>query len=236
MSTTTTEAVVHVTTGPDPPVWHRMYDRFVDTGSPRSMSSSFRARRWHLLLGRFAHLDAMTVLDLGGTVAGWSVAPVLPAHLTIVNCEPAAGPVPGGVEVVLGDACSLDRSITERSWDLVFANSVIEHVGGHARRLAFAESVRTLAPHHWVQTPNRWFPLEPHFLVPGLQFLPTRLRAQVIADWPLNKWRPADRRAAMEAALELELIGRAELAHYFPTSRIVSERIGPLTKSLVAVA
>jgi hypothetical protein len=113
---------------------------------------------------------------------------------------------------------------------------VIEHVGGHHRRVAFASSIRSLAPHHWVQTPNRWFPVEPHFLVPGLQFLPTRLRARVIADWPLNKWRPADRRAAMEAALELELLGRAELAHYFPTSTILAERVGPLAKSLVAVA
>lgn len=228
--------VVGVTAGPDPPVWHRAYDRFVDTASPRSLSSTFRTHRWRLLLDRFPDLASMTVLDLGGTVAGWSVAPVEPGRLTIVNCEPAAGPVPDTVEVVLGDACALDRSITGRAWDLVFANSVIEHVGGHDRRVAFAESIRALAPSHWVQTPNRWFPVEPHFLVPGLQFLPTRLRALVIAGWPLNKWRPADRRAAMEAALELELIGRAELAHYFPTSTILAERLGPFTKSLVAVS
>ncbi len=201
-----------------------------------SLSSAFRARRWQLLLDRFADLASLSVLDLGGTVAGWSVAPVAPARLTIVNREPATGPVPDHVEVVLGDACALDRSITGRSWDLVFANSVIEHVGGHDRRVAFAESIRALAPHHWVQTPNRWFPIEPHFLVPGLQYLPTRARAWVIADWPLNKWRPADRRAAMEAALELELLGRSELAHYFPTSTIIAERVGPFAKSLVAVA
>jgi hypothetical protein len=234
--TATTDDLVTVAPVPDPPVWHRLYDRFVDTGSPASLSSTFRARRWNLLLEQFPDLASMTVLDLGGTVTGWSVAPEVPAQLTIVNCDPATGPVPPGVEVVLGDACALDPAISARAWDLVFANSVIEHVGGHHRRVAFAESVRTLAPHHWVQTPNRWFPLEPHFLVPCLQFLPTRLRALVIAEWPLNKWRPADRRTAMEAALELELLGRSELAYYFPGSTILREHLGPLTKSLVAVA
>lgn len=217
------------------PVWDRVYDRFVDTSSTHSISSTFRGRRWNLLLDRFPGLDQMAVLDLGGTLSGWSVAPVVPAQLTIVNCEPAVGPVPDRVEVVLGDACALDRTVTDRSWDLVYANSVIEHVGGHDRRVAFAESIRANAPHHWVQTPNRWFPFEPHFLVPFLQFLPTRLRALVIAEWPLNKWRPADRRAAMEAALELELIGRSELAFYFPGSTIIGEQLGPFAKSLVAV-
>lgn len=222
--------------GPDPPVWHRLYDRLVDTGSATSVSSAFRTRRWQLLLDRFPDLASRTVLDLGGTVAGWSAAPVTPDRLTIVNAEPLAEAVPDHVEVVLGDACALDRSVTDRSWDLVFTNSVIEHVGGHDRRAAFAESVLGLSAHHWVQTPNRWFPVEPHFLVPGLQFLPTRARARIIAAWPLNRWRPADDRAAMEAALDLELIGRAELAHYFPGSTILEERLGPLTKSLVAVA
>lgn len=216
------------------PVSHRIYDRFVDTGSTTSLSTTFRTRRWRLLLDRFPDLDTMDVLDLGGTVESWAVAPARPAHLTIVNLEVPGDPVLPHTELVAGDVCALDPSVASRSWDLVFSNSVIEHLGGHERRVAFAASVRSLAPHHWVQTPNRWFPIEPHFLAPGLQFLPVAARAEVIARWPLNKWRPADRRTAVQAALELELIGRTELAYHFPGSEIVGERLGPFTKSLVA--
>lgn len=63
-------------------------------------------------------------------------------------------------------------------FDLVYSNSVIEHVGGHARSCDFAGMVKTLARRHWgVQTPYRYFSIEPHWLFPGLQFLPQSARA-----------------------------------------------------------
>jgi hypothetical protein len=38
------------------------------------------------------------------------------------------------------------------------ATSLIEHVGGQWRRQAFAEAARSLADHHWVQTPYSELP------------------------------------------------------------------------------
>ena len=85
----------------------------------------------------------------------------------------------GWLHNVLGDACDLPSALRGQRFDLVFSNSVIEHVGGHSRRAAFADSVHALSDHHWVQTPYRYFPLEPHFLFPGFQFLPLRAKAEV---------------------------------------------------------
>ena len=72
------------------------------------------------------------------------------------------------------------------SYDVVFSNSLLEHVGGHAQRAALAREVRSLAPRHWVQTPYRYFPLEPHWLFPGMQF-PLEAQAefwkQMVPDW-----------------------------------------------------
>lgn len=53
-----------------------------------------------------------------------------------------------------------------QDFGLVYSNSLIEHLGGHARRAAFAEQVRSLAPRHWVQTPYRYSLIKPHWLVP----------------------------------------------------------------------
>ncbi len=217
------------------PLWDRIYDGFVDTGSPRSLSTSFRSRRWTMLAEWIGDLSTMRVLDLGGTIESWSVAPVQPRHLTIVNRDEPVSHLDSSVDFVHGDVCDLDPVLTRSTWDLVYSNSVIEHLGGHERRQAFADGVRGLGTRSWIQTPNRYFPIEPHFLFPGLQFLPVPARAAVIRRWPLNKWRPADARSAMESALDLELIGRAELAYYLPDSDIVAERVGGLTKSIVAV-
>jgi hypothetical protein len=86
-----------------------------------------------------------------------------------------------------------------------------------------------------VQTPYRYFPVEPHFLFPGFQFLPLKARAALVQRWPLVHTRPGDHDAAVSAALHVELLGRTELEALFPDSEIVSEKLAGLTKSLVAV-
>jgi hypothetical protein len=64
---------------------------------------------------------------------------------------------------VTGDACqaadALAKAGVDTSFELVFSNPLIEHVGGHARRSKLARQVHQLAPPHWVQTPYPYFPL-----------------------------------------------------------------------------
>jgi len=118
----------------------------------------------------------------------------------------------------------------------VYSNSLIEHVGGFARRQAVAEVVRELAPHHWVQTPARSFPIEPHFLFPGFQFLPLSARARILEHWKLRHGQfPSDHDVAVSQAILVELISATEMKFLFPTSEILHERFAGLTKSLIAV-
>jgi hypothetical protein len=86
-----------------------------------------------------------------------------------------------------------------------------------------------------VQTPYRYFPIEPHFVAPGMQFLPNAAQAAVAKWWPLSHTKPADRLAATESALWIELLDRTQMRFYFPDSTLRSERFAGLTKSLIAV-
>jgi hypothetical protein len=176
----------------------------------------------------------MSVIDLGGRVDTWRNAPVRPKRVHVVNLEPLPGELPEWAELDYGDACALPQQIAARRYDLVFSNSVIEHVGGHERRLRFAESVHLLAPAHWVQTPYRFFPIEPHWVAPGMQFLPTSLRTTAAYRWPLAHTRAPSRAAAMNSAMWTELIDKTQMRHYFPDSAIRSERFAGLTKSMIA--
>jgi hypothetical protein len=200
--------------------------------SGSSFAAQARRERFLLLAGRFERLDDMEVVDLGGTPEFWREAPVRPRHVTCVNIACQSGNA-SWVDVVEADVCDI-RSIGR--FDLVFSNSTIEHLGGHARRLQFAETVRSLAPHYWVQTPNRYFPLEPHFVFPFMQLLPTRARAAVAANWPLSNVTTASPSDAVEKVLEIELLTVKELGHYFPGASILRERVLGLTKSFIAVS
>jgi hypothetical protein len=212
---------------------HDLRHRFVD--APSSVGARSRARRWDRFLAVFPGLADMTVVDLGGRLEWWRRAPVRPKHVHVVNLESPDGEVPEWGAFTRGDACDLPLAVRERNYDLVFSNSVIEHVGGHSQRVRFADVVHRLAGRHWVQTPYRYFPIEPHVLFPGFQFLPVSARAAVAGRWPLLHTPPKDRRAALGVALRVELLSRSEMAYLFPGSRIESERFAGLAKSLLAI-
>lgn len=212
---------------------HSMRARFVD--SPTSLGAKARARRWEWFQQAFPDVGSMSVIDLGGRAESWLRAPVRPARVLVVNLEKPTGEAPEWITEEQGDACELPEHVRKGEYDLVFSNSVLEHVGGHERRLRFAEAVHELAPRHWVQTPYRYFPVEPHFLFPGFQFLPLAARVRLVRRWPLVHTPPEDRASALRVALWVELLSRTEMAHYFPHSTVRAERLGGLAKSLIAI-
>jgi hypothetical protein len=212
---------------------HALRRRFVD--APGSLGDRRRTRRANWLVEQFPDLAQMSIIDLGGRVSSWENAPVRPKHVHIVNLEREAGEIPSWAEVDHGDACQLPPEILNRRYDLVFSNSVIEHVGGHERRLRLAEAVHTLAASHWVQTPYRYFPIEPHWVAPGMQHLPIAVRSRYALRWPLGHTPAKDREDALETVLWVELLDRTQMRHYFPDSKLRVERFMGLTKSLIAV-
>jgi hypothetical protein len=215
----------------------RVRERVVD--SPTSLGAKARKRRWDVFRSLFPDIEQMRVVDLGGTVESWRRAPVQPREVVVVNLLEPGDADTSWLVPVLGDACDargvLAASGVDASFDLVFSNSLLEHVGGHAHRVALAREVRELAPRHWVQTPYRYFPVEPHWVFPMMQFLPVAARTRVARDWPLVHTRAASAEEALADVQWTELIGITELRGYFPDSEVVMERMGGLVKSIVAV-
>lgn len=217
-------------------VARRVRALIADPNRPGSLSARARRRRWATLTEAFPELSSMSVLDLGGTVEFWADAAIRPAKLTLLNPGiPDASPLPWA-EALRGDACDPPAAIGTRSFDLVYSNSTIEHVGGHARRRLFADTVHRLGSHLWVQTPYRYFPIEPHFVFPWFQHLPVSARTAIATRWPLSPPQfPTDRVSAREEVMSIELLSITEMRDYFPEAELRLERSGGLVKSLIAV-
>lgn len=209
--------------------------RLGDPNLQGSLANGARSRRWREFSFRFPDLAAMRVLDLGGVPDVWRTAPERPAHVTTVNLTPYPFGEDTWLNHVVGDACDLPAQLRRERFDLVFSNSLIEHVGGHARRQQFSESVLLWGPLHWVQTPYRYFPIEPHWLFPGMQFLPHAARVFVSMHWRLGHIRTMTRAKAEEKVNEIELLCITQMRGLFPDSEIWHEQFSGLTKSLVAV-
>jgi hypothetical protein len=201
---------------------------------PASLAARARKRRWLRFQHEFPDIAEMNVIDLGGVVEEWLRAPTQPASLTVVNLFDQPAPN-DKTRIVVADACALPSALSRERFDLVFSNSVIDQVGGHYRRLQFAEAVQGLADRHWIQTAYRYFPLDAYTLFPMQQQLPLRVRAAISRHWPIG-YRHADEESeAVLLNLGIEALSRTALRAYFPDSKVVAERWAGMTKSLIAI-
>lgn len=205
--------------------------------------SRFRTRRFRLVREMIERIcqtgGSCRILDLGGDFAYWR--PFLPSlanmpiEIVLANLQPPdAQPDDSRFSAIVANACDL-RDIPDASFDLVHSNSVIEHVGRWNEMSAMAREIRRVAASYYVQTPNVWFPIEPHYRKIGFQWLPDQFRAALHLRTKIGFYpRAADYSEAMRFAQDAVLLSVYQLQILFPGAEIVRERIGPLTKSLIA--
>jgi hypothetical protein len=177
------------------------------------------------------------ILDIGGTNSFWEQRGWTgrkDVHIVLVNLD-AEPSLHENIQARRGDATDLTE-FSDGAFDVVFSNSVIEHLSTFERQTAMASEVRRLAPRYWVQTPNFWFPIEPHFLTPGWHWLPARVRIALLKRRRWG-WRGpcSDREDAEALVREIRLMRGRELSAMFPDATLRKERVGPLVKSFVAV-
>lgn len=197
----------------------------------------FRAQRMRLF-ERTLELTPLTrVLDVGGSPSIWQFASVQP-RLTILNLPTALEPAADCVARVAGDGCMLP--FKDKAFDIVFSNSVIEHLGTESQRGRFAQEIARVGHRYWVQTPNRRFPVEMHLMLPLVHYLPKSWQRPIVDRFTI--WQlvaqpsAAQREYYIEHFLnELHLLDARELQRLFPDGRVVRERFLGLTKSLIAV-
>jgi SAM-dependent methyltransferase len=179
---------------------------------------------------RFVELLGITeqtrVLDVGGTPDIWALAPVRP-RVVYLNESREEAPA-----TVHGDGCFLP--FRDRSFDVVFSNSVIEHVGDAARQRAFAKEVARVGRGYWVQTPNRRFPLEVHLHTPFVHWLPRSWQRALVPRFAVWCWivrtTPDRREFYLRHYLEtIRLLDAGQVGALFPDSQILC---GP--KSIIA--
>ncbi|WP_421999496.1 class I SAM-dependent methyltransferase [Reyranella sp.] len=76
-----------------------------------------------------------------------------------------------GVRFVQADA--RDLPFDDGSYDYVHSSAVIEHVGSQQQQVAFLKELWRVARRGiFVTTPNRWFPIEVHTVLPLIHWLP----------------------------------------------------------------
>jgi hypothetical protein len=141
-----------------------------------------RARKLELFHELLRPGPESTVVDVGVTDApfgGGSTDNFFEAHYPWPERITAVGPTElsrfeaAFPKVHAVHADGRDLPFADGEFDLGFSNAVVEHVaGGRAEQQRFVEELCRVARRVFVTTPNRWFPVDPHTLLPFVHWLP----------------------------------------------------------------
>ncbi|HSK42690.1 MAG TPA: methyltransferase domain-containing protein [Candidatus Binatia bacterium] len=197
----------------------------------RPILQHFRKGRMAMFADWFAISHKTTVLDMGGGAFNWTMIRERP-QLTILDVYDHPNKAPWASYVV-GNGCATD--FKTGSFDIVFSNSVIEHVGGIERQRQFAKECMRCGRSFFVQTPNKWFPLDTHTLMLFAHWLPQRVFRKLLRFSPRFLIFKSDA-GDMEDFANMRLLSKRDMQELFPGAKIIEEKFCGITKSLIAVS
>lgn len=214
-----------------------MASKFLNSNSKQSLNQKFREKRFQFfkgLLDKLGTKDTIRILDIGGTEAYWENMNFVGnqnIHITLLNINQF--PVKHANFIsVKGDACNLSE-YADKQFDLVHSNSVIEHLFTFENQQRMASEAMRVGKSYYIQTPNYYFPIEPHWVFPFFHFLPVSLRVFLTKNFNLGHYKKAEsQEAALNRVKEVQLLSEGEMKTLFPNGKVYREKFLGLTKSV----
>jgi SAM-dependent methyltransferase len=194
----------------------------------------FRGRRIKKLVSMYPNLAEMSVLDVGGRPVIWEILAeefeIRPKNLILLNMEDEAESF-DNYDRVIGDGRNLPYG--DKAFDLVFSNSVIEHVGNETDKTAFAKECLRVGKNIYIQTPNRWFPIETHLVTLFIHWFPQQWFSKLSFLSIRFLFLLSNRQQFNEIVSGIKLVDKQQLQTFFPKRTIVTERFFGIAKSFI---
>ncbi len=216
-----------------------LFELFASSDQPNSLGAKFRAKRLqhfeNLFLSQIRPNRPIRILDVGGTDYFWkdSQIPSIPGvsiSLLNLHLEPTTHPQ---IQSLIGDATDM-KEFEDQSFDLVFSNSVIEHLYTYENQQKMAKEIRRIGKRYFIQTPNKYFPIEAHYALPFAQFLPKTLVFHLLTKTPLSRMKRWEKKQARQYLNEIRLLDEREMKSLFPGCEVFREQAFGMTKSITA--
>ena len=95
------------------------------------------------------------------------------------DCSVLKNKYPNVKDFIIGDGKK--TKFLDNSFDIVHSNATIEHVGSYINQLKFIEeSVRISKKFVFIQTPNRYYPIDFHTTIPLIHWMPKKIHRKIL--------------------------------------------------------
>jgi len=210
--------------------------KYTNVNDAKSLSNKFRRKRIEIfknLLNKYN--PPVKILDLGGTQEFWENMELISdrIQITIINTE--------SINTKYKNLKSLKKDVRDLSefrdkdYDIVFSNSLIEHIGDFPEQKKLAEEITRIGKTYFIQTPNYYFPLEPHFLFPYFQLLPKKMKVILLSHFNLGWFKKSQKSEAVKIINSIRLLKYKDLKKLFPGALIKREKFSGFTKSFICI-
>lgn len=202
-----------------------------------ALMSWFRRKRMESFLRIMQPRHAARILDVGGLpnlngVPGFWHQGGAEFSVTLLN-------LPGAFDAFSKEELAPFGIVEANVWDcptmpyeydIVFSNSVIEHIGSQRRQVAFANFVHSAGRSYWIQTPSPLFPFEAHCNIPFWWLHSNKSRANRI-----RKWKGSGKNFLAKQMSTTRPISKDRLQSLFPNCSVLTEHFLGVPKSYVAI-
>jgi hypothetical protein len=203
---------------------------------PGSLLYRVRRKRFKFFIQLINQLKKpIKILDAGGEVFFWDqmgISQSSKLEITLLNIQDLKVHKKY-FSFIKGDAAKLDKFVNLKKFDIIFSNSLIEHLQPR-EQLEFANKVKKSGTRYFIQTPNKYFPIEPHLMFPLFQFLPKSLRIFLISHFSLGFFNKQNKQKSRQIVESINMLGLAEIKKLFPEAKIFKEKFLFFNKSYTA--
>ncbi|HUI84522.1 MAG TPA: class I SAM-dependent methyltransferase [Candidatus Binatia bacterium] len=195
-----------------------------------SLHKRSREQKHRMFLRLMRPTPEMRILNVGatGTQLGLSQqfesayryhSRIVGGGISLAEAEDYRASFPG-VQAVVFDGCALP--FADRSFDIVYSNAVLEHLPGNEYVSRFAAEIQRVGKGWFITTPNLWYPVEPHYHLPFVQFLPQTAQRRLV------------RRLGKLPYHHLQLLTAKQLRKLFHAGEVTGCRVTFFPETLVA--
>ncbi len=203
----------------------------------RLFSINFGKKRIGIFLEILKPTENTAILDVGGNIFDWSLVKGKP-KITILNIKLPRNyglEYKNNVKFVLGNGLNLP--FRNNSFDIGYSNSAIEHLETLEKQKQFAKEIMRVGKNIFVQTPNKYFFIEPHLLTPFIHYLPKGVQRKLLGNftiWGLIR-RPSQQYCTNHVIDKIRLLSYKELRLVFPDCSVIKEKVLFFAKSFYII-
>tara|TARA_B100000575_G_scaffold115714_1_gene92018 strand:- start:194 stop:898 length:705 start_codon:yes stop_codon:yes gene_type:complete len=146
------------------------------------------------------------------------------------DCSILEKKYPNIKDFIIGDGTNTD--FKDMSFDIVHSNATLEHVGSYNNQIAFVkEALRISKNHVFIQTPNRFYPIDFHTNLPLIHWLPKKIHRKILRFIGLNFYSTEENLNLLSESNLINICKKLDIKNF----KIIKHKLLFMTSNLILV-